>query len=117
MQEKPRFHCICYGQGEWFSEQIRRPYHRIQKEKALTDKTPDSPRSVPDNNLTYTCSCFDCKTTVITPDFVVYCPNENCRSKWVRTEYICGDCGRKDMIYDAIYKLWFFDNVSKSSSK
>ena len=112
MQKQPKIYCICYGQGEWFSERIRRP---IQKENITTDKTPDSPRSFPDNNLTYTCFCFDCKTKIVTPHNVVYCPNENCRSKWVRTEYICSDCGRKDMIYDAIYKWWFYDKIIKTS--
>jgi len=119
MQKQPKFYCICYGQGvagvqngksDWFSERLRRP---LVKEKVSSDETPDSPRSLPVNDLTYTCFCFDCKTKVITPDYVVYCPNEKCRSKWVRTEYICGDCGRKDMIYDAIYKLWFYDKAPK----
>jgi hypothetical protein len=123
------------GKSDWFSERLRRPLvnlysglgcprasnqdrdmphsglrPRIEvKEKVSSDETPDSPRSLPVNDLTYTCFCFDCKTKVTTPNYVVYCPNKNCRSKWVRTEYICGDCGRKDMIYDAIYKFWFFD--------
>jgi hypothetical protein len=110
MQEQPKIYCICYGKSEWFSERLRRP---LIKEKKSDEKTLDSPRSFPDNELTFTCFCYDCKIKVFTPNYVYYCPNENCGSNWVRTEYICCDCGRKDMIYDAMYRYWFIDNAPK----
>lgn len=68
------------------------------------------------DQLTFTCFCYDCKTKVITSNYVYDCPNENCDSNWVRTEYICSDCNRLEMIYDAMYRYWFIDNAQKIPS-
>jgi hypothetical protein len=68
------------------------------------------------DQLTFTCFCYDCKMMVNTPNYVYVCPYESCGSNWVRTEYICSECNRKVMIYDAIYRYWFIDNAMKIPS-
>jgi len=68
------------------------------------------------DQLTFTCFCYDCKMKVTTPNYVYDCPNlteQGCDSNWVRTEYICTECNRSVMIYDAMYRYWFIDNATK----
>ena len=71
------------------------------------------------DQLTFTCFCYDCKMKVTTPNYVYDCPNlaeQGCDSNWVRTEYICSECNRSVMIYDAMYRYWFIDNATKIPS-
>lgn len=65
--------------------------------------------------LTFTCFCYDCKTKTVTTNYVYDCPNPSC-GNWVRTEYICSECNRSVMIYDAMYRYWFIDNATKIPS-
>jgi hypothetical protein len=63
-------------------------------------------------DLAYTCFCYDCKLKVYTPDYALECPNSDCNTQWIRTEYSCNNCNQKVMIYDAMLRYWFFDKLS-----
>lgn len=63
--------------------------------------------------LTFTCFCYDCKLKVSTPEYTLECPNIDCNSNWIRTEYICNGCNQKVMIYDTMLRYWFIDKLVK----